>query len=114
MRALNTAGRAVLFAGVTVCVALLGLLILRVTLLDGLAYSSVLAVGLTMVAAVTLLPALLGFMGMRVLSRRERRHFDETGPREDHATGFWARSGGYVSRRPGDPGRRRGHPHARC
>jgi RND superfamily putative drug exporter len=90
----------VLFAGVTVCAALLGLLIVRIPLLDGLAYSSVVAVGLTMVAAVTLLPAMLGFMGMRVLSRRERRHFDRKGPRFEHATGFWARFGGWVSRRP--------------
>ena len=71
--ALNTAGRAVLFAGATVCVALLGLLILNVDLMDGLAYSTVFAVALTLAAAVTLLPALLGFMGHRVLSRRERR-----------------------------------------
>ena len=100
VQALNTAGRAVLFAGVTVCAALFGLLIVRLPLLNGLAYSSVVAVGLTMIAAVTLLPAMLGFMGMRVLSRRERRHFDQRGPRADHATGFWARLGGWVSRRP--------------
>jgi RND superfamily putative drug exporter len=100
VRALNTAGRAVLFAGATVCVALLGLLILNVRLLDGLAYSTVFAVGLTMATAVTLLPALLGFMGVRVLSRRERRHLAETGPSESHKHGFWTRLGGWVSRRP--------------
>jgi RND superfamily putative drug exporter len=100
VRALNTAGRAVLFAGATVTVALLGLLILHVKLLDGLAYSTVFAVGLTMLAAVTLLPALLGFMGARLLSRRERRHLAVTGPLESHLRGFWARLGGYVSRRP--------------
>jgi RND superfamily putative drug exporter len=100
VQALNTAGRAVLFAGATVCVALLGLLIVRLNLLDGLAYSSVFAVALTMVAAVTLLPAMLGFMGMRVLTRRERRRLTEKGPHEGHASGFWARLGGYVSRRP--------------
>ncbi len=37
MRALNTAGRAVLFAGGTVCIALLGLLVLRLGFLNGLA-----------------------------------------------------------------------------
>ena len=100
VRALNTAGRAVLFAGVTVCVALLGLLIVRMNLLSGLAYASAFAVALTMAAAVTLLPALLGFMGNRVLSRRERRRLAEAGPEEGHPTGFWARLGGYVSRRP--------------
>ena len=100
VRALNTAGRAVLFAGATVCAALLGLLVLRVDLLNGLAYSTVFAVVLTMAAAVTLLPAMLGFMGARVLSRRERRRFAADGPREAHTHGFWTRLGGYVSRRP--------------
>ena len=98
--ALNTAGRAVLFAGATVCVALLGLLIVRLNLLDGLAYSSVFAVVLTMLAAITLLPAMLGFMGTRVLSRRERRRFAEIGPQGTSTTGFWARLGRLVSRRP--------------
>ena len=101
VRALNTAGRAVLFAGATVCIALLGLLIVGLKMLDGLAYSSVFAVALTMVAAVTLLPALLGFMGERVLSRRERAHLAKSGPRDAHHFGFWARLGGFVSRRPG-------------
>jgi RND superfamily putative drug exporter len=101
VKALNTAGRAVLFAGATVCVALLGLLVLRINMLDGLAYSSVLAVALTMAAAITLLPALLGFMGTRVLSRRERRRLAENGPQVGHSRGFWTRLGGFVSRRPG-------------
>ncbi len=100
VKALNTAGRAVLFAGATVCAALLGLLILHVRILDGLAYSTVFAVGLTMAAAVTLLPALLGFMGARVLSRRERRQLAESGAQEAHKNGFWTRLGGWVSRRP--------------
>jgi putative drug exporter of the RND superfamily len=100
VRALNTAGRAVLFAGGTVCVALLGLLVLRLKMLDGMAYSSAFAVVLTMLSAITLLPALLGFMGPRVLSRRERRRLAEDGPQDGTGTGFWARLGGFVSRRP--------------
>ena len=100
MEALNTAGRAVLVAGGTVCIALLGLLVLRMSLLDGLAYSSVFAVALTMATAITLLPALLGFMGARVLSRRERARLAKMGPQEGHGGGFWPRLGGFVSRRP--------------
>ena len=100
VRALNTAGRAVLFAGGTVCIALLGLLVLRLNMLDGMAYSSVFAVALTMAAAITLLPALLGFMGLRLLSRRERQRLEESGPRAGYGTGFWARLGAFVSRRP--------------
>jgi RND superfamily putative drug exporter len=100
VRALDTSGRAVLFAGVTVCIALLGLLVLRVDLLSGLAYASVFTVALTVASAVTLLPALLGFMGPRLLSRRERRRLAENECQEatDHA--FWERLGGFVSRRP--------------
>jgi len=100
VRALNTAGRAVLFAGGTVCIALLGLLVLRLSFLDGLAYASVITVVLTMATALTLLPALLGFMGQRVLSRRERRWLTESGPQDGHTTGFWARWARFVSRRP--------------
>ncbi len=100
VRSLNTAGRAVLFAGGTVCVALLGLLVLQLSFLNGMAYASVLAVVLTMAAAITLLPALLGFMGVRVLSRRERRRLADNGPQEGYGRGFWARLAGFVSRRP--------------
>ncbi len=100
VRALNTAGRAVMFAGGTVCIALLGMLVLRLSMLNGLAYASVFAVALTMAAALTLLPALLGFMGERVLSRRERRRLVESGPQEGYGSGPWARLGGFVSRRP--------------
>jgi RND superfamily putative drug exporter len=96
--AINTSGRAVLFAGGTVCIALLGMVVLGVSLLNGLALACVLTVVCTVAAALTLLPALLGLFGMRVLSRRQRRDF---------AAGFSARPGllarwaGTVQRRPG-------------
>jgi RND superfamily putative drug exporter len=100
VRALNTAGRAVLFAGGTVCIALLGMLVLRLSFLNGLAYAAAGTVALTVATASTLLPALLGFMGTRVLSRRERRQLAESGPQDGHQTGFWARWSRFVSRRP--------------
>ncbi len=100
VRALNTAGRAVLFAGGTVCIALLGMLVLRLSTFNGLAFASVLAVALTILTALTLLPALLGFMGQRVLSRRERRSLAENGPQDGYGRGPWARLAGFVSRRP--------------
>jgi RND superfamily putative drug exporter len=100
VRALNTAGRAVLFAGATVCIALLGLLVLGMSFLNGVAFTSVVAVVLTMTTAMTLLPALLGLMGMRVLSRRERRALAANGPHDTHARGFWAGWAGFVSRHP--------------
>ena len=69
---MNTSGRTVLFAGLTVCVALLGQFALGVSFLDGLSAAAAVTVALTIATALTLLPALLGFLGPRVLSRRER------------------------------------------
>src|SRR6185312_9885721 len=58
---LNTSGRAVMFAGATVCIALLGLLLLNITFLVGVAVGTAVTVALTMLASLTLTPALLGF-----------------------------------------------------
>ena len=56
------------------------MLILRLSFLNGVAIAASLTVLLTVAAAVTLLPALLGFIGMRALSRRERRRLDRARP----------------------------------
>jgi RND superfamily putative drug exporter len=99
--ALNTSGRAVLFAGGTVCIALLGLLTLGQGFLDGLAFAAVITVACTVLAAITLLPALFGVLGLRVLSRRQRRRLRSVGP--DHARsgiGMWARWSRTVPRFP--------------
>ena len=98
--ALNTSGRAVLFAGTTVCIAILGLLLLGVSFLNGVAVATAITVLFTMLAAVTLLPAFLGIIRMKVLSRKERRRLVEEGPHEAHAVGFWARWAAFVQRRP--------------
>ena len=98
--ALNTSGRAVLFAGTTVCIAVLGMLVLNVTYVSGLGISSAITVLFTMAAAVTLLPALLGLLGMRVLSRRERRRLAADGPAEPGTAGWWARLAAFVQRHP--------------
>jgi len=97
--ALNTSGRAVLFAGGTVCIAILGILVLGLSFLDGLAVACALTVVFTVLAAVTLLPALLGVFGWRVLSRRQRRQLVNPGAAQD-AGGRWARWAGTVQRRP--------------
>ncbi|MER5874102.1 MMPL family transporter, partial [Streptomyces sp. NPDC002044] len=51
-------------------------------------------------ASVTLLPALLSYIGMRALSRRERRRLAAEGPRPERTTGFAARWSAFVERRP--------------
>jgi RND superfamily putative drug exporter len=98
--AVATTGRAVVFAGATVCIALLGMLILRLNFLNGVAVAASLTVVLTVAASVTLLPALLSFIGMRALSRRERRRLAEHGPEPELPTGFAARWSAFVERHP--------------
>jgi putative drug exporter of the RND superfamily len=98
--AVATTGRAVVFAGATVCIALLGMLILRLGFLNGVAIAASLTVVLTVAASVTLLPALLSLIGMRALSRRERRHLAEHGPQPELPTGFAARWSAFVERHP--------------
>ncbi|MFD0353877.1 MMPL family transporter [Streptomyces sp. NPDC127110] len=98
--AVATTGRAVVFAGATVCIALLGMLVLRLNFLDGVAIAASLTVVLTVAASVTLLPALLSYIGMRALSRRERRKLAAEGPRPQPPTGFAARWSAFVERHP--------------
>ncbi|MGP3733382.1 MMPL family transporter [Streptomyces sp. GDS52] len=98
--AVATTGRAVVFAGATVCIALLGMLILRLNFLNGVAVAASLTVVLTVAASITLLPALLSFIGMRALNRRERRRLAELGPQPDLPTGFAARWSVFVERHP--------------
>jgi putative drug exporter of the RND superfamily len=96
VRSLNTSGRAVLFAGATVIVALLGLFVLGVSFLNGVAIASAIVVLTTMTAAVTLIPALLGVIGMRALSRKERRKLEERGPSDPKLEGFWPKWARFV------------------
>ena len=96
--AMDTAGRAVLFAGATVVIALLGMFALGVSFLYGLALAASTAVLLVLAASVTLLPALLGRRAAqggrlaRMFSRQQRE-------RKPRAT-FWARWIAAIQRRP--------------
>ncbi len=100
--AMDTAGRAVLFAGATVVIALLGMFALGVSFLYGLAVAASGAVLLVLAASVTLLPALLTFFGRRVGGRgrlvRLLGRRDRTGrkPRLE----FWASWIAVIQRRP--------------
>jgi putative drug exporter of the RND superfamily len=101
--ALNTSGRAVLLAGLTVCAALLGLFALQVSSLYGVAVIVTLVVGLTMVASLTLLPAMLGFLGLKVLRRAERRMLAQHGRQVEQTGAFWLRWAEGLGRRPTIP-----------
>jgi RND superfamily putative drug exporter len=104
--AMDTAGRAVLFAGATVIIALLGQFLLGVSFLYGLAVASSLAVLMTMLAALTVLPALLSRFGERIVRRRGRRGREQsTGAalgvsQSGTQAGFWVRWSGLIERHP--------------
>ncbi len=70
--AIDTSGRAVTFAGLTVVISLLGMLLMGVSFVQGLGIGAATVVAVTMVASLTLLPALLGFAGTRVERTRWR------------------------------------------
>jgi RND superfamily putative drug exporter len=73
LQAMDTSGRAILLAGSTVVIALLGMFATGVSFMYGLAIASVLAVLLTLAASLTLLPALLSRFGARMVRPRGER-----------------------------------------
>jgi RND superfamily putative drug exporter len=95
--AADTAGRSVVFAGTTVVIAVLGMLVINVPAVRGLAVGIALGVLMTMLAAMTLLPAVLGFVGHNI---------DKLGlPHKKRAEGeirdsFWHRWSRVIQRRP--------------
>jgi len=103
-RALATSGRAVVFAGLTVIVALLGMRLLGMSILSGMVLGAAMTVAMTVLAAVTLLPAVLGLLGQRVLSRRQRRQLSSPRAMSMAAApergGWWGRWSRAVAARP--------------
>lgn len=100
VEAVDTSGRAVLFAGTIVCIAMLGMFALGVSYLYGVAVAVSVVVAFTVVAALTLLPAPLGFFGLRALRRRERRALKDGQLRSSDESPGWARWAQTLQRRP--------------
>jgi RND superfamily putative drug exporter len=108
LQSMDTAGRAVMFAGATVVIALLGMMLLGVEFLYGVAIAASIGVLLMMFASLTLLPALLTFAGARVArpGRRARARAARSAPDAaaigtGHAEGgVWQRWSAFVQRRP--------------
>jgi RND superfamily putative drug exporter len=92
----GTASRAVFFSGMTVVLALLGLLIVPTTIFRALAAGAIFVVIGAVAAAMTLLPAILALMGDKVNALRVRRKAG----RVEAGTGFWDRATRVVMRRP--------------
>ncbi|MEU9675518.1 MMPL family transporter [Streptomyces parvus] len=72
-RAVGTAGSAVVFAGLTVVIALVGLAVVNIPMLTKMGFAAAGTVAIAVVIALTLVPALLGFAGKRVMGRKARK-----------------------------------------
>src|SRR4051794_31581018 len=123
-KAIDTAGRTVMFAAITVVIALLGLLLLGLSFMQGVALGAATAVLATMFAALTIIPALIGgsrgfidgvlhefdhrggfrFFGMKrrlpLPGRAWRERRSQTRERKAHDGAGWARWSRAVQRRP--------------
>jgi putative drug exporter of the RND superfamily len=96
VHSIDTAGRAVLFAGSTVVISVLGLWLMRTSIMRGVSIAIAIGVLTTMLAAVTLLPALLGFVGRNVDKWKIGRRKEATSSRQSS----WYRWSRVIQRRP--------------
>jgi RND superfamily putative drug exporter len=96
VHAVDTSGRAVLFAGGTVVISLLGLFVIGLAFIRGMAMGAALAVLMVMLAAVTLLPAVLGFVG-RTIDKWSLPWAKHPKPPDETVWARWSRT---VQRRP--------------
>ncbi|WP_329391627.1 MMPL family transporter [Streptomyces sp. NBC_01716] len=100
-RAAGTAGSAVFFAGLTVVIALVGLAVVNIPMLTKMGLAAAGTVVVAVLVALTLVPAVLGFAGKRVLGKKARRKQEReraaTVPGKPNMGTRWAR---FVLRRP--------------
>ncbi|MFF9566755.1 MMPL family transporter [Streptomyces sp. NPDC014685] len=102
-RAVGTAGSAVVFAGLTVVIALVGLAVVNIPMLSKMGFAAAGTVVIAVVIALTLVPAMMGFAGKRVMGRKARKAADAQAEAPSEAEGKpnmgtrWAR---FVLRRP--------------
>ncbi|MFD4942465.1 MMPL family transporter [Streptomyces sp. NPDC058239] len=98
-RAVGTAGSAVVFAGLTVVIALVGLAVVNIPMLSKMGFAAAGTVAIAVLIALTLVPALMGFAGKRVMGRKARKAAEaESRPEAKPNMGTrWAR---FVLRKP--------------
>ncbi|MEU9862791.1 MMPL family transporter [Streptomyces sp. NPDC047971] len=95
-RAVGTAGSAVVFAGLTVVIALVGLAVVNIPMLTKMGFAAAGTVVIAVLIALTLIPAMLGFAGGKVVGRKERKGLKKSDDKPNMGT-RWAR---FVIRRP--------------
>ncbi|MFF8913893.1 MMPL family transporter [Streptomyces sp. NPDC015032] len=98
-RAVGTAGSAVVFAGLTVVIALVGLAVVNIPILTKMGVAAAGTVVIAVLVALTLVPAVMGFAGKRVMGRKARKAAAAPAPAEEKPNmgTRWAR---FVLRRP--------------
>ncbi|WP_432166551.1 MMPL family transporter [Streptomyces sp. bgisy031] len=85
-RATGTAGSAVVFAGLTVIVALAGLSVVNIPMLTKMGLAAAATVAIAVLIALTMIPALLGFAGRRALRRKDRKNLKSADSTDSGAT----------------------------
>ncbi|MFF8832556.1 MMPL family transporter [Streptomyces sp. NPDC015131] len=96
-RAVGTAGSAVVFAGLTVVIALAGLAVVNIPMLTKMGFAAAGTVLIAVLIALTLIPALLGYAGKRVVGRKARKNPQAAAGDKPNMGTRWAR---FVLRRP--------------
>jgi putative drug exporter of the RND superfamily len=96
-RAIGTAGSAVFFAGLTVIIALAGLTIVGIPFLSVMGLAAAATVAVAVLVALTLVPAILGFVGKRIVSEKAMARALEDKPRKEAFGYRWAKG---VAKRP--------------
>ncbi|HEY2812997.1 MAG TPA: MMPL family transporter [Acidimicrobiales bacterium] len=95
-KAVSTSGKAVFFAGCTVMISLAGMYLMGIDFVSGLATGAIIAVAMTIFTSLTLLPAVLGFVGKNI----DRLHVPFVSKSDHVRDGFWYRWSRLIQRRP--------------
>ncbi|MFF3122707.1 MMPL family transporter [Streptomyces sp. NPDC057908] len=98
-RAVGTAGSAVVFAGLTVVIALVGLAVVNIPMLSKMGFAAAGTVAIAVLIALTLVPAMMGFAGKRVMGRKARKAA-EAGNRPEAKPNMGTRWARFVLRKP--------------
>ncbi|MGW7432010.1 MMPL family transporter [Streptomyces sp. NPDC054861] len=99
-RAVGTAGSAVVFAGLTVVIALVGLAVVNIPMLTKMGFAAAGTVVIAVLIALTLIPALLGFAGEKVMGRKQRKGQGAKTEGEGGKPNMGTRWARFVLRRP--------------
>ena len=101
--AVGTAGNAVIFAALTVVIALSALSVIQIPLLTTMGLAAAGTVAIAAIAAITLLPAFAGIIGGRILSKKQRARYHASKKHHDlhvsHSSA-WYKIGNFISRKP--------------